>query len=261
MSGKEEAAGNRHACAACKHQRKKCPATCPMAPHFPAENMNQFQEVVRVFGLASVAKIIRHLNFQEQEEAIKSMKWEASLWTKNPIYGPYGEFKRLELELNLLKQDLNVRSVSPQPPLVIDNKAWRRENSSYVLVPVKEDHSVNFNNNNNNNRNIVLESSLNNNGSFTSRGQGRGYQAVGPSFVQDQTHRRDGPLSGPHNFAPILLGIGHAQAVGRIGYNGGVFMGAGGGDRNNEYPPAQKREEGKEEDLTDFYSQHKSTNY
>ncbi|KAL6991137.1 hypothetical protein U1Q18_009256 [Sarracenia purpurea var. burkii] len=129
-SGNNQEPGNhRPACASCKHQRKKCPEGCVMAPHFPAQRMEDFAAVHRVFGIANVTKMIKDLSFAQQEEAIKSFKWEASLWNQDPVQGPYGFCKKLEEKLRLMEEQRKRKThqrpnpiqpvtVMAQPPLV-----------------------------------------------------------------------------------------------------------------------------------------------
>ncbi|KAK1311840.1 LOB domain-containing protein 27 [Acorus calamus] len=53
---------NNQSCAACKFQRRKCTADCPLAPYFPAENQRDFNHAHRLFGVANVLKITKNLD-------------------------------------------------------------------------------------------------------------------------------------------------------------------------------------------------------
>ncbi|KAL3519906.1 hypothetical protein ACH5RR_018055 [Cinchona calisaya] len=88
--------GNHPACAACKHQRKKCRKDCILSKHFPAEKTAIFKTVHKVFGTSHLTKTIKGLQLHEQEEAVKSFEWEASQWEKDPVHGPLGQYKILE---------------------------------------------------------------------------------------------------------------------------------------------------------------------
>nr|GMD35572.1 LOB domain-containing protein 6-like [Ipomoea batatas] len=117
MAGEE---GNRPACAACKHQRKKCRGdTCVLRRHFPATMKEDFQAVNRVFGIANISKIIKSLDPVQQDIAVKSLLWEAKLWKEDPVHGPLGLFNRLQRELLFLKEKINMlqpRPLIPAPP-------------------------------------------------------------------------------------------------------------------------------------------------
>ncbi|XP_019168899.1 PREDICTED: LOB domain-containing protein 30-like [Ipomoea nil] len=113
--------GNRPACAACKHQRKKCRGeACVLWRHFPASMMKEFQAVHGVFGIANISKIIKGLDPVQQDIAVKSLLWEAKVWKEDPAQGPLGRFKRLERELFFLKNQINMLQSRPlitAPPL------------------------------------------------------------------------------------------------------------------------------------------------
>ncbi|KAL3502710.1 hypothetical protein ACH5RR_037159 [Cinchona calisaya] len=92
------------ACASCKHQRKKCTNKCTLAPFFPVEKNREFQAVHKIFGVSNVAKILKNHNSEdERRRAADSLVWEALAWQRDPIQGPYGEFKRGFEELKFYK--------------------------------------------------------------------------------------------------------------------------------------------------------------
>ncbi|XWS15802.1 hypothetical protein CRYUN_Cryun34aG0032900 [Craigia yunnanensis] len=103
----EEALNSRHACAACKHQRKRCGNECVFAPHFPAIRADYFREVHKIFGVKNVTVILEHLSTEERKRAVESLEWEAFAWKEDPIEGPLGFFRKLENELELLKNQQN----------------------------------------------------------------------------------------------------------------------------------------------------------
>ncbi|XWS19666.1 hypothetical protein CRYUN_Cryun31cG0035100 [Craigia yunnanensis] len=103
----EEALNFRHACAACKHQRRKCQNHCVLAPYFPATRANYFREVHKIFGVKNMTGILEHLSPQERKKAVESLEWEAFAWKEDPIEGPLGLMRKLEKELELLKNQQN----------------------------------------------------------------------------------------------------------------------------------------------------------
>ncbi|XP_059277830.1 LOB domain-containing protein 2 [Lycium ferocissimum] len=91
------------ACASCKHQRKKCTEKCVLAPYFPAENIREFKAVHKVFGVSNIVKIVKNLKEDDRRRAVESLIWEAFCRQKDPVLGPYGEYKRVHEELKLYK--------------------------------------------------------------------------------------------------------------------------------------------------------------
>ncbi|KAM7271494.1 hypothetical protein ACFE04_030708 [Oxalis oulophora] len=91
------------ACASCKHQRKKCPSDCVLAPYFPADKTRDFQAVHKVFGVANVGRFLRSVKEEERKYVAHSLIWEAYCRQKDPILGPYGEYKKIFDELKLYK--------------------------------------------------------------------------------------------------------------------------------------------------------------
>ncbi|KAG2712493.1 hypothetical protein I3843_04G119800 [Carya illinoinensis] len=101
----ESTAGTTHpACAACKHQRKKCTEECVLAPYFTADRRREFQAVHMVFGVSNVTKIVKNLREEDRKMAVDSLIWEASCRQKDPILGPYGEYRKVYDELKLCKR-------------------------------------------------------------------------------------------------------------------------------------------------------------
>ncbi|ERN14009.1 hypothetical protein AMTR_s00021p00187850, partial [Amborella trichopoda] len=95
------------ACAACKHQRRKCTPECLLAPFFPAEHGDKFKAVHKVFGVSNVVKLIKSLdNEEKQTRAIESICWEAEWRQLEPVEGCWAEFKRLNEELHRLRREL-----------------------------------------------------------------------------------------------------------------------------------------------------------
>ncbi|XP_022140622.1 LOB domain-containing protein 2 [Momordica charantia] len=91
------------ACAACKHQRKKCHDTCPLAPYFPADRNREFQAVHKVFGVSNVTKMVKNVREEDRRKAVDSLIWEAVCRQNDPVLGPYGEYRRVLEELKVCK--------------------------------------------------------------------------------------------------------------------------------------------------------------
>ncbi|MBA0691328.1 hypothetical protein Goari_008958 [Gossypium aridum] len=111
-NGEETAPNTRHACAACKHQRRKCESNCVFAPFFPASRAETFREVHKIFGVKNMTGILTPCTPDERKKAVESLEWEALAWTQDPVRGPLGLFRRLEEELQHLN-DLLDQLVEP----------------------------------------------------------------------------------------------------------------------------------------------------
>ncbi|XP_051117770.1 protein LATERAL ORGAN BOUNDARIES-like isoform X2 [Andrographis paniculata] len=77
------------ACAACKYQRRRCTPDCLLAPYFPADQPQMFQNVHRLFGVANVAKTLSTLkdNQNKKDDAVTSIIFESNMREKSPIFG------------------------------------------------------------------------------------------------------------------------------------------------------------------------------
>ncbi|KAI5657222.1 hypothetical protein M9H77_26015 [Catharanthus roseus] len=98
---------NRPACAACKHQRKKCKKGCPFSSHFPANKHREFAAVHHVFGLSNVSKMITGVDSEKQGKLVKSLIWEAMIWMNNEHkeHGPLGVYELLQHHSNRLEEE------------------------------------------------------------------------------------------------------------------------------------------------------------
>nr|XP_027108767.1 LOB domain-containing protein 6-like [Coffea arabica] len=129
--------GNRPACSACKHQRKKCKKEeCPMLKHFPAEKADIFSAVHKVFGVSNVSKIIKVLEPHEQERAVESLEWEALGWKKDKVHGPLGMYKSLE-EQNLLIIEKNQKLFEQNQKLQEENRSLKEGLRSMQQSPTE----------------------------------------------------------------------------------------------------------------------------
>lgn len=117
MENNNDGASNSPACAACRHQRKRCKVNeCLIWPHFPSDRMEEFQAVHKVFGIANVTKMMKDLEGGQRAAAANSLFWEAKCWTEDPVHGPLGKFKRLEQQLNDTKASLLLSQTQQYQP-------------------------------------------------------------------------------------------------------------------------------------------------
>jgi Lateral organ boundaries (LOB) domain len=94
------------ACAACKYQRRKCGPQCMLAPYFPAERQQEFQNAHRLFGVSNIVKKLRKITLSERQSAIESMVIEANAHASDPSGGCYRTFLSLQTYLKSLNENL-----------------------------------------------------------------------------------------------------------------------------------------------------------
>lgn len=100
--------GANAACAACKYQRRKCAADCPLAPYFPPDQPKRFLNVHRLFGVSSILRILRQVDPDKREDTVKSIVYEADTREKDPVHGCLGIIHLLQSQVNKLKDELLV---------------------------------------------------------------------------------------------------------------------------------------------------------
>jgi hypothetical protein len=71
-----------------------------LAPYFPAHRSKEFQAVHKLFSVSNVTKIVKSLKEDDRKMAVDSLVWEASCRQKDPVLGPYGEYRKVFDELN-----------------------------------------------------------------------------------------------------------------------------------------------------------------
>ncbi|KAL5538402.1 hypothetical protein UlMin_045783 [Ulmus minor] len=101
--------GAQPACAACKHQRKKCHEGCILAPYFPAERSREFQAVHKVFGVSNVTKMVKNVSEVDRRKTVDSLIWEACCRQRDPVLGSYAEYRKVIDELKIYKSQENQR--------------------------------------------------------------------------------------------------------------------------------------------------------
>ncbi|XAR72574.1 hypothetical protein NMG60_11019261 [Bertholletia excelsa] len=146
------------ACASCKHQRKKCTQKCVLAPFFPADRTREFQAVHKVFGVSNATKIVRGVREEDRKKAVDSLVWEAFCRQKDPVLGPYGEYRKVFEELKLYKsqyQQIHAQGslVCKAAPSVVgwsnDSRMLNKGINGVKLYNNNDGNNSNDNNNNN----------------------------------------------------------------------------------------------------------------
>lgn len=142
------------ACASCKHQRKKCTEKCTLAPFFPVERTREFQAVHKVFGVSNVTKIITSLREEDRNVAVDSLVWEALSRQKDPILGPFGDYRRVCEELRLYKsQYQHFHQIANQGSIVYKASGtqgimgWNNNSNKIVNPNINNNNNTNINNN------------------------------------------------------------------------------------------------------------------
>ncbi|XP_074316975.1 LOB domain-containing protein 27-like [Silene latifolia] len=98
--------GTSQACAACKYQRRKCTPECPLAPYFPPDQPEMFQNVHKLFGVKKIQKLLSALHPSHQTEAMSSIIYEANVRDRFPVTGSLGVIHRLQNEIRKFEEEL-----------------------------------------------------------------------------------------------------------------------------------------------------------
>ncbi|KAL2493240.1 LOB domain-containing protein 22 [Abeliophyllum distichum] len=96
------------ACAACKYQRRKCAPDCILAPYFPHERHHQFLNAHKLFGVSNIIKIIRHLDQQSKDDAMRTIIFQSDVRACDPVGGCYRIIRSLERQINVAKAELEI---------------------------------------------------------------------------------------------------------------------------------------------------------
>ncbi|KAJ7562539.1 hypothetical protein O6H91_03G073500 [Diphasiastrum complanatum] len=94
------------ACAACKFQRRRCCADCPLARYFPADQNQRFMNCKRVFGVSNMIRFLREAQPANQDDIMKSFIYEADAREKDSVYGCLGIVNRLKENVAKLTEEL-----------------------------------------------------------------------------------------------------------------------------------------------------------
>ncbi|XP_033510468.1 LOB domain-containing protein 22-like [Nicotiana tomentosiformis] len=96
------------ACAACKHQRKKCDANCQLAPYFPSNRSEDFPNVYRLFGVNNTIKLLNSVADDQKEKTAETLIFEGKVWKENPVYGCLGIERKLRAEIEAYEKELEM---------------------------------------------------------------------------------------------------------------------------------------------------------
>ncbi|XP_075480375.1 LOB domain-containing protein 27-like [Primulina tabacum] len=121
--------GSGQACAACKYQRRRCTSECVLAPFFPADQPKIFQNVHRLFGVKNIVNTLRQLDPDQKAIAMKSMKFQATMRDKYPIYGCLVEIQQLSYQIQLAEEELQA---------VLQQLAYYRQNHQQEMSPTND---------------------------------------------------------------------------------------------------------------------------
>jgi hypothetical protein len=91
------------ACAACKYQRRKCSKDCPLAPYFPADKPKMFGNAHRLYGVSNILKILKDIDDDKKDDAMKSIIFESDIRAKFRVHGCFGVIKYYE---GLIKESI-----------------------------------------------------------------------------------------------------------------------------------------------------------
>ncbi|XP_052160763.1 LOB domain-containing protein 11-like [Oryza glaberrima] len=95
------------ACAACKHQRRRCTPECRLARYFPANQPARFRNAHRLFGIKNILRVMASASEELRDDAMKSVVYESDAWVIDPVGGAAGIVKGLSQELARLKAELD----------------------------------------------------------------------------------------------------------------------------------------------------------
>ncbi|GAB4832173.1 hypothetical protein Ancab_006190 [Ancistrocladus abbreviatus] len=105
MTGK---GGTIQACAACKYQRRGCSPDCALAPYFPADQPQLFQDVHRLFGVSKILRMLKQLSDDDQkDEAMKSIIYESEMRRRFPVHGCLGIIWKLKEQIKQSQEVLD----------------------------------------------------------------------------------------------------------------------------------------------------------
>ncbi|KAM0864379.1 hypothetical protein ACQ4PT_043974 [Festuca glaucescens] len=114
-------------CSACKHQRRKCPAGCPLARYFPADKPGRFRNAHRLIGVKNILRFMATDGPKLQDDCMTSIIFEANTRAASPMLGSYGaslvlqeQLARAEAELKAVREQLvrhRLAALQPQPLL------------------------------------------------------------------------------------------------------------------------------------------------
>lgn len=99
--------GTSQACAACKYQRRKCHAKCPLAPYFPPDQPKMFANAHKLFGVRNILNILKHLEADQKTEAMRSIIYQAEIRDRYPVHGCWGIICQLRYRIWQAEEELH----------------------------------------------------------------------------------------------------------------------------------------------------------
>ena len=107
---------NAVACAACRHQRKRCNPYCPLAKYFPSNKEEVFLSVHRLYGVNNFLKIIASVPRHLEHKTAQTLIFEAKVRSQFPVQGSLAlqawitaRIMECEKELEVVKKELAVQ--------------------------------------------------------------------------------------------------------------------------------------------------------
>lgn len=95
-----------HACAACKHQRRRCQPDCILAPFFPADQPDIFINAHRLFGVSNITKLLKSIDVREHRDAMNSIIFHSDCRARYPVGGCLDVIKNLQNKLDVYNAQL-----------------------------------------------------------------------------------------------------------------------------------------------------------
>ncbi|BFG39021.1 hypothetical protein CerSpe_252950 [Prunus speciosa] len=108
MENRDQVAAQNHACASCKHQRRKCDETCEMAPYFPASRYSEFQNAQKIFGVSNIQKVMAMAAPDQRQAAAESIITEGNARKNDPVHGCLGIIRGLNAQIQGLERELHI---------------------------------------------------------------------------------------------------------------------------------------------------------
>lgn len=95
------------ACAACKHQRKRCDSNCQLACYFPAGKNEDFHNVHKLFGVNNLMIILNSVGENERDKTAETLILEAKMRRDFPVHGYLAVKKNLEDEIEGYEKEID----------------------------------------------------------------------------------------------------------------------------------------------------------
>ncbi|XP_057729943.1 LOB domain-containing protein 22-like [Arachis stenosperma] len=96
------------ACAACKHQRRKCGPNCILAPYFPHDRQKQFLNAHKLFGVGRMTDLIKPLGPTERNIAMETIIYESEMRAYDPVNGCCTMIQQLQSEIEYRQAELQL---------------------------------------------------------------------------------------------------------------------------------------------------------